>query len=99
MSKGSPNAIWTLKIGGHFCPVGSKIFNTGIQYCKIGIHGILPSGAEQVGAGRAIFEGKERAGSRLGAVARVKSRVAEAIVLAALIAGGWRGSFQGEKPS
>jgi hypothetical protein len=49
--------------------------------------------------GSAIFEGKGRAGSRLGVVARVKSQVTEAIVLAALIAGGWRGSFKGEKPS
>ncbi len=88
-----------LKIGGHFFPVGSKFFNTGIQSCKIGIHGILPFGAEQVGAGRAIFEGKGRAGSRLGAIAHMKSWVAKAIVLAALIAGGWRGLFQGEKPS
>jgi hypothetical protein len=39
-----------------------------------------------------------RAGSRRGAVARVRSRVAEAIVLAALVA-GWRGSFLGKKPS
>jgi hypothetical protein len=49
--------------------------------------------------GRTIFEGKGRAGSRLGAVARVKSQVTKAIVLAALIVGGWRGFFQGEKPS
>ena len=42
---------------GHCCFFRSKFFVNRGQCCKIGIHGVLQFGAEQIGPGRAIVEG------------------------------------------
>ena len=80
--------------------VGISILHDGSDAGSDLLRGGSNGGTELVHRCRCVdIEGEGRAGGRLGAVAREKSRVTKAIVLTALVAGRRRGSFLGKKAS